>query len=106
MQTRYGTDRVTPGNRPPEAEIKRFDQSVQDDWNRLQTRRRELSARLKAVNSEVGQIKINRAAFIVEGCEYQKLNQQLIDLKSEAEGLQDALDYICDKAGLLKRSNR
>ena len=86
-------------------EIVRFNQAVQDDWNAIQARRRELNAQLAAVSGEEKQIITNLGGWVAEGCDYQEYTDRLAELRAEAEGLQAGISYIDDKAGLLKRQN-
>jgi len=59
-QIRYKERLYTPGdNSPPKHELVRFNEEVKADWDAIQTRRRELSARLAAINSEQADIKNN-----------------------------------------------
>ena len=106
MQTRYGTDRVTPGNQSlGKPEIKRFDAQIQDQYNQLQARRRQLNDRLAAVLSKQKQIITNLGGWVAEGCEYKEYTDQLAELRGEGEALQAGLDYLDGQAGLLKRQH-
>ena len=105
-QTRYGTDLVTPGNQSlGKPEIKRFDQDVKDDYDRMQARSRELSARLAVVNGEQAQIITNLGAWVAEGCDYKEYTDRLAELRAERDALQAGLDYLDGQAGLLKRQH-
>jgi len=89
----------------PSKTVIRFDQSIQDDWDRLQNRRRELSSRLAAIKSETKQINANLGCWVAEGCDHKEYTDRLADLRAEAEAIAAALVYLDDQAAILKRSN-
>ena len=105
MQTRYGADLVTPGEKPPKHEIKRFDEQVQNDYNKLTSRQRELSARLAAVNGEHKEIIVNLGAWVADGCDYKEYTDRLAELRAEREALEAGLEYLNGQAGLMLRLN-
>lgn len=86
-------------------EIKRFDASVQDKYNDIKARQRELSARLRAVEKRIKEIRSTRAAAISRGEEHKPHSEQLADLRVEVEGLTDAIELQDHELERLQRYN-
>ena len=106
MQTRYGTDRVTPGNQSlGKPEIKRFDQDVADKYNGLEAKRREINAQLREGNAEINRVFETIGQVVAEGGEWQKSISRVGKLRFDTEALEAGLRYIDGQEGLLKRSN-
>jgi hypothetical protein len=104
--TRYKNDLHTPGRQTlGKPEIRYFDQATQDDYDKIQSRRRELQARLGAIKSEQASILAGLGCWVAEGCDWREYTDQLADLRAEGEALQAGIDYLSGQAGLLKRIN-
>ena len=103
-QVRYGKI-VTPGKPTPGKEIIRFDKQIQADWDKLQARRRELVARLDAVNNDQERIKKDLGSVVSEGKNYKKQTDRLQEMRLEAEAVQAGLDYLRNQVAVMKRQN-
>lgn len=86
-----------------EPNIIRFDEDVQAQWNALQARRRELSRRLSAVQTEQTGILQGLGAWVLEGCDWREYTDKLAELRAEAEALQAAVTYVDNLADRIRR---
>ena len=89
----------------PKMEIKRHDPEVENEYNELSARRRELNAELAAHNREVDQILAGLGELVASGSKYKKQIDRLATLRQESEALSAGIRYIDGQVGLLKRSN-
>ena len=104
-QVRYGKIAKTPGKPTPGKVIVTGNPEVQADWDKLQARRRELVARLDAVNNDQERIKKDLGSLVSEGNNYKKQTDRLQELRLEAEAVQAGLDYLRNQVAVMKRQN-
>jgi hypothetical protein len=86
-------------------EIKRFDQGVQDEYDRIQLRKRELFERLTQVKAEISKVTSERAEFVAAGSDHLPHSHRLTELRAEQEALEDAHDFLSTKLEQIKRAN-
>jgi hypothetical protein len=89
----------------PRAETVRFDQDVEDKYERLIKRRAELNAKLIDCNHEQDAILSNLGELVAEGGDWQKQTARLAALRLESGALEQGIKYIDGQKGLLKRMN-
>ena len=89
----------------PRAVIKGRDPEVQEKYNAMTSRRRELAERLASINSEQDLLLVNLGGFVAEGCDYKEYTDRLAELRAEREALDAGILYIANQCDLLRRMN-
>ncbi|MFC1923328.1 hypothetical protein ACFLY4_08560 [Chloroflexota bacterium] len=83
----------------------RHNQDVEDKYNALTTRKRELSLQLGAVDGEQNQILGALGELVASGAKYKMEIDRLAALRSESEALEAGILYLKNQCDLLKRMN-
>lgn len=86
-------------------EIKNYDPEVQEKYNGLTDRHRELRAELSAVNSEVDQNLAEIGWIVASGKGYKKHTSRLSELRSQSEALRAGILFVDGQRGLIERMN-
>ena len=106
MVNRHTKDLYMPGRQTPgKPEIIRFNEAVQETWNEIQNRRRELTALLAKTEKEIELAKSNIAFLLIERCDIQEDSQLLAALRMEAEAIHLAIEHLDNKSTVPKRQH-
>ena len=89
----------------PEIEVIRHNQEVEDQYNKLSARRRELNVQLAAHNREVDQVLSGLGKLVASGSRYTKQTDRLATLRQESEALSAGILYLQNQCDLLRRMN-
>ena len=106
VTNRYKEDLYMPGSQSAgKPEIIRFNEAVQETWNEIQSRRRELVALLTKTEKEIELAKSNIAFLLIERCDVEEDCQRMAALRLDAEAAQLAIEHLDSKAAALKRQH-
>lgn len=89
----------------PKIEIKRHDPEVQEKYDAMTSRRRELNDQLGEVTGEINTILGALGEQVAEGKVYQKSTARLATLRQQVEALEAGILFVDGQRGLVERMN-
>jgi len=92
-----GSDKMGPPN------VVRFDEQIQNEYNDLQVKRRDLQTRLNNARSETEQTETNIGGFVAMGCDVDELADRWHELTDEIRWCELAIRHIDNQVERLKR---
>ena len=102
---RYPEELYRPGEKTTGHTITRFNQEVQDKYDGLMNRKRELVARRTAADNEQDRIRVDLGRLVADGADHEKYTDRLTELGAEVVATDAGIAYLDGCLAIMKRVN-
>ena len=102
---RYPQELYRPGEKTTGHTITRFNQEVQDKYDGLMNRKRELVARRTAADYEQDRIQVDLGRLVAEGGDHKQDTDRLNELSAEVVATDAGIAYLDGCLAIMKRVN-